>query len=99
MSESILDAPFRVLTFPVATDTGGPLGLSTAVVETSGVLSGDCPDCGKIGSAKVFRTVYAAYFFCSSCACAWSVEQLLPREHRPERRRFRPHRTFGERSV
>lgn len=49
----------------------------------------DCPACGDTGSAERFATVYAVYFFCSTCGHAWSVEQSLTSEHHPERRQAR----------
>jgi hypothetical protein len=49
----------------------------------------DCPACGDAESAEKFATVYAVYFFCSTCGHAWSVEQPLTCEHHPERRRAR----------
>jgi hypothetical protein len=99
MGESLSDAPCRVLTFPVAPEAGFRRDVSTTVVETSGEPPSDCPRCGRIGSATVFRTVYTVYFFCSACASGWSVDQLLTRGRTPERRRVRAHQAFGEHSA
>ena len=96
MRESILDVSDRVVRFPVAPQAAITEDVSTTIAAAVAEPLKDCPGCGEIGSATILRTVHAAYFFCSSCTCAWSVELLLARHHRPERRRVRAHRAFGE---
>jgi hypothetical protein len=69
-----------------------------AVSTGPGEPATDCPACGDTESVGRFTTVYAVYFFCSSCGHAWWVEQPLTCEHSPERRRNRAPRAIGNHS-
>lgn len=71
MGDSRADVPGRVVKFPIAPESGHPEAVSTTLVATCAEAPGECAGCGKFGTAKIFRTVHAVYFFCSSCGYIW----------------------------